>query len=58
MQFLGLFLVFLLVVVGVPWVFIWAINAIFALSIAFTFKTWLASLVLILIIQGSHTSKD
>jgi hypothetical protein len=29
-----------------PWVGIWALNTLFGLGIAYTFKTWLAALVL------------
>lgn len=34
-----------------PLVFIWAVNTLFSLGIPFTFKTWLASLVLFLVIR-------
>lgn len=29
-----------------PWIVIWAINALFATGIAYTFETWLAMLIL------------
>ena len=42
-----------LVLVLVPFVFIWALNTLFTLKIQYTFLTWFAALVLMLIL-GWH----
>jgi hypothetical protein len=43
--------------VFLPFVTIWSINTLFGLAIAYTFKTWLASLVLGFLVGGRKTSK-
>ena len=49
--------VLVLVVVGVPLAVIWAVNTLFALGIAYTFWTWLATLILMLTVFSSKISK-
>ena len=45
----------ILFVVFAPLLAIWAINTLLSLSIAFTFKTWLATWVLAFFFGGSGT---
>lgn len=43
------------VVLGVifwPWAVIWAVNFLFGFTIAYTFQTWLAALVLIGVVRA------
>ena len=35
----------------VPYIFIWALNELFALNIQFNFYTWLAAIIIILILM-------
>jgi len=35
-----------------PFLIIWALNTLFSLVISFTFKNWVAAVVLLLIFQG------
>lgn len=52
--FLGLLVLTALIaiIVVVPFAVIWALNTVFALSITYTWKTWLAVTVLNLIYNG------
>jgi len=58
------FLMFLIVIgilgliIFMPWIFIWSINVLFGLSIAYTFTTWLAAFVLLAILSNSHIKKS
>lgn len=47
-QVLAIFLVilFIVFVIAMPWVLIWSVNTLFSLGIPYTFKTYLAALVL------------
>jgi hypothetical protein len=49
MTVIELLVVFLIIamVVFFPFAFIWALNALFSLAIPFTFKTWMATVVLL-----------
>jgi hypothetical protein len=40
-----------------PLVTIWAVNTLFELAIPYTFKTWLASLILGMIVSGGQRNK-
>lgn len=40
-----------------PFLNIWAINTLFGLGIAYTFKTWMASIILGAIVGGCKISK-
>lgn len=53
---ISIIVVFLVIVFG-PLFTIWSINTLFGLGIAYTFKTWLASLILGILICGRETSK-
>lgn len=45
-------------IVAVPFINIWAVNTLFGLGIAYTFWTWLASLILAgLFGRGAHVTK-
>lgn len=56
---IALILLGILLVIFGPLVTIWALNALFpTLSIAYTFKTWLASLLLGGMFAGSRYGKD
>jgi hypothetical protein len=52
---LGLLIIALMILI--PFGFIWSINTLFSLSVAYTIKTWLASL-LILILIGNTGNKE
>ena len=41
-----IFLIVACAIFVAPWLSIWALNTLFGLGIAYTFKTWLAALVL------------
>lgn len=61
MSFIINLLLALLVVAAIiiiPFAGIWALNTLFALAIAYTWKTWLAALILILIISQSYPDRD
>ena len=47
-----LLIVVLLLIAIAPLALIWALNTLFSLSIAFTVKTWLAALLLLLATEG------
>jgi len=50
--------VFLAIIVFVPIAVIWALNTLFLLGIAFTFKTWLATLLLLSVVGNAiHSDK-
>ena len=51
--FLAIIIAAVLVLVLVPFVFIWALNTLFSLNIQYTFLTWFAALILMLIL-GWH----
>ena len=41
-----------------PWGLVWSLNTLFALTIPYTFKTWLAGLVLLMFVNtGYYSSK-
>lgn len=44
------------IVIGGPLAIIWSINTLFAIGIAYTFKTWLAALVLGAVVGGGSSS--
>lgn len=53
------FIVVLLVIALIilfPFAAIWALNTLFGLSIAYTFWTWLAAVVLMMVFGGSRVS--
>ena len=55
-KLLLLALLIALLVLG-PWAFIWSLNVLFGLSVAFTPKTWLAVMVF-LACMNSGSAKD
>lgn len=55
MAFLILAVVFLLLAIFVPLVFIWAVSTLFGITIAYTFTNWFAALVLLSIWQAGTT---
>lgn len=50
-------IVVLLFVIG-PALFIWAVNTLFGLNIAFTFWNWLAAAILIGLVNGGSSSSS
>lgn len=44
---LGLIIFVILLIAVVPSLFVWSLNTLFALGIAYTFKTWLAAFILL-----------
>ncbi len=56
--------ILLLTITGIIWpfVFIWSLNTLFALSIPFTFYTWLAASIILTVFSGvprvSNRSKE
>ena len=48
-----LMLLMTLLVIAWPFIAIWAINTLFQTTIAYTFKTWIASYILFLSTQGA-----
>lgn len=48
-----LVLLMTLLVIAWPFIAIWALNTLFQTTIAYTFKTWIASYILLLSIQGA-----
>lgn len=42
----------LLCFISLPLLVIWVLNTLFSLGIAYTFKTWLAALILVFIVGG------
>lgn len=52
LTFTGIILVILAIIFG-PFVFIWALNALIpTLGIVFTWKTWFAALLILMMING------
>lgn len=56
MVIMFLFLCVLVAGLLVPFLGIWAVNTLFGLHIAFTFKTWCAAFIIIGIIEGPAIS--
>jgi hypothetical protein len=57
---MGLLALIVVLIVGLaPLALIWALNTLFALTIAFTFKTWLAALIVGGVVgsSGARSSK-
>jgi len=50
-------LIIALIAIG-PLLSIWALNTLFALAIPFTWKTWLAALILGGVVKGSSSSSS
>ena len=40
-----------------PWLFIWSVNTLFGTAIVFGWKTWLAAMTLLLLVQGSSVAR-
>ena len=51
----ALVIAFIVGLILFPLAQIWALNTLFGLSIAYTFKTWLAALVLGIAVRGVNT---
>jgi hypothetical protein len=47
----------MLILIFAPFALVWSLNTLFNLSIAYTFKTWLASFVLAATVGGTKVSK-
>lgn len=52
----GIVAVFIVALIIWPWAIVWAINTLFGLGIAYTFKTWLACAIIMLVF-GKSTVK-
>jgi hypothetical protein len=52
-----IFLAIGLIAIG-PFMLIWSLNSLFGLGIAYTIKTWFASLILSSFVAASGTSKS
>lgn len=50
-----LILLAIVLLVIMPWAAIWALNTLFGLAIAYTFKTWLAALILMGCVGQKYT---
>lgn len=46
MQVVIILLIGIALIIGMPFAIIWSLNTLFALTIPFTFWTWLATLIL------------
>jgi len=55
---IGIVVLIILLVIFMPVLAIWSLNTLFGLGIAYTFKTWLAALILSSIVGGSSVSKN
>lgn len=58
---MNLFLIGILAVVIViawPFILIWSLNTLFHLGILFTFKTWIAALILCAMLGGASIRKS
>lgn len=51
----GLIIMFLIGLWFVPIMFIWSLNVLFGLSIAYNFTTWLASLIVVGVLAARST---
>jgi hypothetical protein len=47
-------IIFIVVLLIGPFLLIWSLNTLFNLNIEFTFWTWLAGFILILLFRGQH----
>ena len=56
-QFVGYVVIALLLLAVYPLAMIWATNTLFGLSIAYSFKTWLAALCLSGLFSSARISK-
>lgn len=45
-------------IILVPFGGIWALNTLFELAIEYTWKTWAAALIIILIVSSSYPNRD
>ena len=54
----GFFVSVLLGIVLVPWMLVWALNTLFSLVIPYTFKTYLAGLVLLMFVNTGYYSSS
>jgi len=52
MKYVGIIIIASLLIWFLPLLFIWSINTLFGLGIGYTFKTWLASLLLTGVLTG------
>jgi len=57
MGYLVLGIVLLSLVIAIPLVFIWAVNTLFGLTIAYTFINWFASLLIMIILRADRVSQ-
>lgn len=55
---IGIVIAVLIAVVLWPLAIVWALNTLFGLTIAYTFWTWLAALVLVSAITSSTSKKE
>jgi hypothetical protein len=51
-------LVVIALIIGFPLAVIWSLNTLFALGIAYTWKTWLSVIILSLVVGSSSGSTD
>lgn len=53
---LGVTILIVGAVIFIPLAAIWSLNTLFTLGISYTWKTWLAALILAGVLNGSNTS--
>jgi hypothetical protein len=55
---IGIVICCMLIIVFMPLAIIWALNTLFALSIAYTIKTWLAIFVICFVFNGNKVGSN
>ena len=57
MKYIVLGSIIIATIVSVPFGFIWSLNVLFSLSISYTIKTWLASMLFLILLGNSSGIK-
>lgn len=57
MKYIVLGSIIIAAIVSVPFGFIWSLNVLFSLSISYTIKTWLASMLFLILLGNSSGIK-
>lgn len=55
---LGSILVFLALIVLLPFGLLWALKTLFSISIGYSFKTWVAAFLVLILLNGGHAHKN
>jgi hypothetical protein len=55
---ISIFLILFILVCFWPFAFIWSINTLFGTQISFNFQTWLASVLLFVILKGLNYNHE